>query len=121
MDRRQFLEGMTAGVVGGKFSNAEPCSCLPGASAFPSPPAPPGKIRITDVKTLAMSGRSVNEIARQTKMAQDAIVILMELQPEGSRELTTKGGEPRLYKAPSARKREALYTRYGQASTRVGA
>ena len=55
MNRRQFLGGVTGSVIAEGFSNAEACSCLPGGSASSSLSTPPGKIKITDVKTLAMT------------------------------------------------------------------
>ncbi len=51
-----------------------------------NPPEPPVNDRSDTwwIKSLVKSGRPVHEIARQTRMAQDAILILLELQAEGT-------------------------------------
>ncbi len=43
-------------------------------------------------KTLAMSGRPVNEIARQTKMTQDAVLMLIDLQDKSTPKRIANGG-----------------------------
>ncbi len=97
----------------------------------PTEPAVKGRTDPWFVKSLADSGRPVHEIARQTKMAQDAILVLLELQANGTRRPVTHGGEAWPYKAPPAVKLAAhrsdpalrrvsasgaLYTRYGRPS-----
>ncbi len=68
-----------------------------------NPPAPPVKDRSDTwwVKSLVKSGRPVHEIARQTRMAQDAILILLELHAEGTPQRVTHGEETRRYVRPS--------------------
>ena len=55
------------------------------------PPEPAVRSRSDEwwVKSLAKNGRPVHEIARQTRMAQDAILILLELHGEGTSHAST--------------------------------
>lgn len=62
--------------------------------ASPREPAVNGRSDPWFIKTLAKSGQPVHEIARQTRMAQDAIVVLLELQAEGTHQRVNSGGEP---------------------------
>lgn len=73
------------------------------------------------VKTLAMSGRPINEIARQTRMTRDAVLILLELQAEGTPQGITEGGKPWWHGAPPARRRKAGSARNAEPSTGVDA
>ena len=73
------------------------------------------------VKTLAMSGRPINEIACQTRMTRDAVLILLELQAEGTPQGITEGGKPWWHGAPPARRRKAGSARNAQPSTGVDA
>ncbi len=71
------------------------------------------------VRTLARSGRPVHEIARQTSMAQDAVMILLELQAEGTTQRVSRDGERRPDEALTARERAA--GRYGPPSRQATA
>ncbi len=60
----------------------------------PREPAVNGRSDPWFIKTLAKSGQPVHEIARQTRMAQDAILVLLELQAEDTPQRVTNGGKP---------------------------
>lgn len=62
-------------------------------TASPTAPAVNGRNDPWFIRSLAKSGRPVHEIARQTSMAQDAILVLLELQPESTPQRMTGGGE----------------------------